>query len=188
MAEFDDKLNSLLSNPEAMDQIMKIFTGEITNWADVNVFVVYTTETDGQSTASTVYVTDKVDTADPSDPVAPTEYSVSKISGQTPQATLSTSGKTLSVSGMKIMQDGENFAFGTADATAVVYQYMDGAWVTVGTYETTVNGSGSTGAACSPTFNGVSLASGVNYQVVVTVSNDTIGTLTLFAGTTPPTN
>ena len=161
---------------------------DVTNWADVNVFVVYTTETDGQNTASTVYVTDKVDTADPSDPVAPTEYSVSKISGQTPQATLSTSGKTLSVSGMKIMQDGENFAFGTADATAVVYQYMDGAWVTVGTYETTVNGSGSTGAACSPTFNGVSLASGVNYQVVVTVSNDTIGTLTLFAGTTTPTN
>ena len=24
MAEFDDKLNSLLSNPEAMDQIMKM--------------------------------------------------------------------------------------------------------------------------------------------------------------------
>ena len=35
MAEFDDKLNSLLSNPEAMDQIMKMAQSLMGNGAEL---------------------------------------------------------------------------------------------------------------------------------------------------------
>ena len=51
---------------------------DVTNWADVNVFVVYTTE-GSQNTASTVYVTDKVDSEQDGTVTPDPDYAIDNI-------------------------------------------------------------------------------------------------------------
>ena len=154
------------------------------NMSGKEIYVIYdTTNTIASAyVAKAVYIADPAESGTGSGSGVIASYAVGNTAGGSISAAVTSSN--LVISNAKVVKNTvgstgavttENFAFGTANVTVIVKDAVSGA--TLGTLSGSVTGSGTDScvAAISVPF---ALASG-NYKVTVTMSNATIGTLTV---------
>ena len=154
------------------------------NMSGKEIYVIYdTTNTIASAyVAKAVYIADPAESGTGSGTGVVTSYAVTNTTGNSITAAIS--GTNLVISNAKVVKNTVgstgavttgNFDFGTANVTVIVKDAVSGA--TLGTLSGSVTGSG-TGSCVAAISVPFALAHG-NYKVTVTMSNTTIGTLTV---------
>ena len=148
------------------------------NMSDKTIYVIH----NAAYVAQAVYIVDTPDIEQGSGETPVTGYAVVPTSGNNITVALSTNDITLSNAKVVRVVNGveSNFNFGTADAvititteSGTVLQTVDATVTGTGTGNCIINGISSTAIS--------TLASG-NYRVTITITNSTIGTLTVYNG------